>query len=77
MTVARRTGKVFVDWSQNDAGKSTIAPYSLRGLWYPTVSTPVTWDEVAAAVAAQDLGHLVFLTVLQSESCRPATSCVR
>jgi bifunctional non-homologous end joining protein LigD len=61
MTVARRTGKVFVDWSQNDAGKSTIAPYSLRGLWYPTASTPVTWDEVAAAVAAQDLGHLVFL----------------
>jgi bifunctional non-homologous end joining protein LigD len=61
MTKARRTGKVFVDWSQNDAGKSTIAPYSLRGLWYPTVSTPVTWDEVEAAVAAHDLGRLVFL----------------
>jgi bifunctional non-homologous end joining protein LigD len=61
MTKAHRTGKVFVDWSQNDAGKSTIAPYSLRGLWYPTVSTPVTWDEVATAVTDDDLGQLVFL----------------
>ena len=61
MAKDRRTGKVFVDWSQNDAGKSTITPYSLRGLWYPTVSTPVTWDEVGAAAAAHDLGRLVFL----------------
>lgn len=44
-----RTGKVFVDWSQNDAGKSTVAPYSLRGRERPVVSTPVTWDEVSAA----------------------------
>jgi bifunctional non-homologous end joining protein LigD len=47
MTRALRPGKVFVDWSQNDRGKSTVAPYSLRALRAPTVSAPVTWDEVA------------------------------
>ncbi len=41
-----RTGKVLVDWSQNNAAKTTVAPYSLRGREQPTVSTPVTWDEV-------------------------------
>ena len=45
---AARTGKVFVDWSQNSRHKTTIAPYSLRARPRPTVSTPVTWDEVAA-----------------------------
>jgi bifunctional non-homologous end joining protein LigD len=44
-----RKGKVFVDWSQNNAAKTTVAPYSLRGREQPTVSTPVTWDEVAQA----------------------------
>jgi bifunctional non-homologous end joining protein LigD len=43
-----RPGKVFVDWSQNAHHKTTIAPYSLRARPEPTVSTPVTWDEVAA-----------------------------
>jgi bifunctional non-homologous end joining protein LigD len=52
-----RHGKVFVDWSQNDAGKSTVAPYSLRGYPIPTVSMPVTWDEVARA-ADGDAGCL-------------------
>ena len=61
MARARRGGKVFVDWSQNDAGKSTIAPYSLRGLWYPTASVPVTWDEVDAAARAATVDDLVFL----------------
>ena len=42
-----RQGKVFIDWSQNNAAKTTIAPYSLRGIDRPTVSTPLTWDEVA------------------------------
>jgi bifunctional non-homologous end joining protein LigD len=42
MARARRAGKVFVDWGQNDFGKSTVAPYSLRGWPVPTVSTPVT-----------------------------------
>jgi bifunctional non-homologous end joining protein LigD len=49
MPKRHRAGKVFVDWSQNDAGKSTISPYSLRGLPRPTVSVPLTWEEVEAA----------------------------
>jgi bifunctional non-homologous end joining protein LigD len=61
MPKARRAGKVFVDWSQNDPGKSTVAPYSMRGLQYPTVSMPVTWDEVGAAVARAEVDPLVFL----------------
>jgi bifunctional non-homologous end joining protein LigD len=60
MTRSLRGGKVLVDWSQNDAGKSTIAPYSLRGLDVPTVSTPLSWDELEAAVAAGDWRALVF-----------------
>jgi bifunctional non-homologous end joining protein LigD len=47
MAKAARPGKVFVDWSQNAYHKTTIAPYSLRARPHPTVSTPVTWDEVA------------------------------
>lgn len=43
-----RPGKVFIDWSQNNAAKTTVAPYSLRAQPEPTVSTPLTWDEVAA-----------------------------
>jgi bifunctional non-homologous end joining protein LigD len=41
-----RVGKVFIDWSQNDEHKTTVCPYSLRARAHPTVSTPVTWDEV-------------------------------
>ncbi|MGH8860516.1 MAG: non-homologous end-joining DNA ligase [Jatrophihabitantaceae bacterium] len=48
MTKSLRTGKVFVDWSQNNAAKTTVAPYSLRARDEPTVSTPLTWDEVEA-----------------------------
>ncbi len=44
-----RKGKVFVDWSQNDSHKTTICVYSLRAKERPTVSTPVTWDEIAMA----------------------------
>jgi bifunctional non-homologous end joining protein LigD len=47
MSKAVRKGKVFVDWSQNDEHKTTICVYSLRAKEEPTVSTPVTWDEVA------------------------------
>jgi bifunctional non-homologous end joining protein LigD len=50
-----RTGKVFVDWSQNSRHKTTIAPYSLRARPRPTVSTPVTWDEVEAAADGDPL----------------------
>ncbi|HKD97812.1 MAG TPA: non-homologous end-joining DNA ligase [Micromonosporaceae bacterium] len=47
MTKALRPGKVFIDWSQNAAAKTTVAPYSLRAERSPTASTPLTWDEVA------------------------------
>ncbi len=50
-----RTGKVFIDWSQNNAAKTTVAPYSLRGTPRPQVSTPLTWDEVAAVRSPGDL----------------------
>ena len=55
MTKALRPGKVLIDWSQNNSAKTTIAPYSLRAREQPTVSTPVTWDEVAACEQAGDL----------------------
>ena len=55
MTKAIRGGKVLVDWSQNSAAKTTVAAYSLRARPRPTVSTPVTWDEVAACRRPQDL----------------------
>jgi len=48
-----RTGKVFIDWSQNDESKTTIGVYSLRAREEPTVSTPLTWEEVAAADPAR------------------------
>ncbi|HEY8472716.1 MAG TPA: DNA ligase D [Natronosporangium sp.] len=48
MTKRLRTGKVFIDWSQNAAAKTTVAPYSLRAEPTPSVSTPLTWDEVAS-----------------------------
>ncbi|MDQ3738573.1 MAG: non-homologous end-joining DNA ligase [Actinomycetota bacterium] len=51
MAKAERPGKIFIDWSQNAYHKTTIAPYSLRARPEPTVSTPVTWDEVRAAAA--------------------------
>lgn len=55
-----RTGKVFVDWSQNDEHKTTVSVYSLRAREHPTVSTPVTWDEVEAALKKRDASRLVF-----------------
>jgi bifunctional non-homologous end joining protein LigD len=55
-----RTGKVFVDWSQNDEHKTTVAVYSLRARERPTVSTPVSWDEVAKALKKKDPNLLVF-----------------
>lgn len=46
MTRSLRAGKVFLDWSQNSAAKTTVAPYSLRGRDEPTVAAPRTWDEL-------------------------------
>src|SRR3954463_5477165 len=55
-----RTGKVLVDWSQNDPHKTTVCVYSLRAKDHPTVSTPVTWDEVAACADHRDPSRLAF-----------------
>jgi len=55
-----RTGKVFVDWSQNDDYKTTVCVYSLRAKARPTVSTPVTWDEVEECLKQKDPNLLVF-----------------
>jgi bifunctional non-homologous end joining protein LigD len=55
MTKALRDGKVLVDWSQNSAAKTTVSVYSLRARERPTVSTPVTWDEVEACASPGDL----------------------
>lgn len=60
MKKAVRTNKIFVDWSQNDEHKTTISVYSLRAREHPTVSTPVTWDEVEQAVKKKDAERLVF-----------------
>jgi bifunctional non-homologous end joining protein LigD len=57
---AERTGRVLVDWGQNDRHRSIVAPYSLRARERPTVATPVTWDEVATAVQQGDAESLVF-----------------
>ena len=48
MTKKLRVGKVLVDWSQNTRSKTTVSVYSLRARERPTISTPVTWDEVEA-----------------------------
>jgi bifunctional non-homologous end joining protein LigD len=55
MTKVLRTGKVLIDWSQNNGSKTTVAPYSLRARQFPTASTPVSWDEVQACRQPQDL----------------------
>lgn len=55
-----RKGKVFIDWYQNNERKTTISVYSLRARERPTVSTPVTWDELEAAVESEDADSLVF-----------------
>ncbi len=55
-----RGGKVLVDWSQNDEHKTTVGVYSLRAKDRPTVSTPITWDEVQACLDAEDPDLLVF-----------------
>jgi bifunctional non-homologous end joining protein LigD len=57
---ADREGRVLVDWLQNDATRSTVAPYSLRAAPWPTVSTPVSWEEVEAALAARRPELLTF-----------------
>jgi bifunctional non-homologous end joining protein LigD len=60
MKKSLRTGKVLVDWSQNDEHKTTIGVYSLRAKEQPTVSTPVKWDEVEMCLKKKDPKLLVF-----------------
>jgi bifunctional non-homologous end joining protein LigD len=60
MTKSLRPGKVLVDWSQNDEKKTTVNVYSLRARERPTVSTPLSWDEVRACEEAGDPDLLVF-----------------
>ena len=60
MKKSLRVGKVLVDWSQNDDHKTTICVYSLRAKERPTVSTPVTWDEVENCLKKRDPKLLVF-----------------
>jgi bifunctional non-homologous end joining protein LigD len=60
MTKRLRPGKVLVDWSQNDEHKTTANVYSLRARERPTVSTPVSWEEVAACREERDEGMITF-----------------
>jgi bifunctional non-homologous end joining protein LigD len=60
MSKAMRKGKIFVDWSQNDEHKTTICVYSLRAKEQPTVSTPVTWDEVETCLKKKKAELLTF-----------------
>jgi bifunctional non-homologous end joining protein LigD len=55
-----RSDKVLIDWSQNDGHKTTVCAYSLRARPEPTVSTPVTWEEIDRARTKRDPDSLVF-----------------
>ena len=58
---SKRTGKVLVDWSQNNGKKTTVCPYSLRGRLRPTVAAPRTWEEIEDPA----LAHLEMAEVLE------------
>ena len=60
MSRARREGRVLIDWSQNDARKTTVCAYSLRAAPRPTVSTPLEWDEITHALDSRDPTALAF-----------------
>jgi bifunctional non-homologous end joining protein LigD len=60
MTKTERPGKVLIDWSQNDRNKTTVCAYSLRAAPRPTVSTPLDWDELRAALDGGDPDALHF-----------------
>lgn len=67
MAKVLRAKKVFIDWSQNNGSKTTIAPYSLRGRDHPTVAAPRTWEELADP----DLRHLQYTEVIELLSHSP------
>jgi len=60
MAKTGRTGKVLIDWRQNDPHKTTVSVYSLRANEHPTVSTPLQWSEVTACREARDPALLTF-----------------
>lgn len=60
MRKSLRPGKIFMDWSQNVEHKTTVCAYSLRAREHPTVSTPVTWDEIEKAYKKKNTAGLVF-----------------
>lgn len=62
MKKSLRSGKVLIDWSQNDDYKTTVCVYSLRAREKPTVSTPITWEEVETCVQSRNAADLVFDT---------------
>jgi len=62
MTKRLRSGKVLVDWSQNDDHKTTVTVYSVRARERPTVSAPVSWDEVQECHDSKDPELLSFET---------------
>lgn len=64
MTKSLRPGKIFLDWSQNVAAKTTVCPYSMRGKETPTVAAPRSWDEVEAGAEGRKFEQLMFDEVL-------------
>jgi bifunctional non-homologous end joining protein LigD len=60
MERSKRRKKVFIDWSQNTASKTTVAVYSIRALPQPSVSTPVTWEELESAIQSGEADALRF-----------------
>jgi bifunctional non-homologous end joining protein LigD len=55
MSVEQRRGRIYLDYNQNLAARNTIAPYSMRGRPVPSVAAPVTWEELGAVSAPDDL----------------------
>ncbi len=60
MRKEHRGGRIFIDWSQNDEHKTTVCAYSLRATAEPRVSTPISWEELAAAVKTRSADKLIF-----------------
>jgi bifunctional non-homologous end joining protein LigD len=65
MTKSLRPGKIFLDWSQNVAAKTTISPYSLRGRELPCVAAPRTWDEVEQGASGEKFEQVMFDDMLE------------
>ncbi len=60
MSKALRPGKILIDWSQNNPAKTTVTVYSMRAVERPSVSTPVTWEEVKACAESGEASALAF-----------------